>query len=62
MTWSEVPEEDRLEQEREVVPEPDDPESDVKGRSVADRPIEAPVDDVLEQRQDVAVDDDERYG
>jgi hypothetical protein len=58
MSRFDVPEADRLEQERVVSAEYDDEDdrSDVESRPRA-VPLEAPVDDVIEQRQVVADDD-----
>jgi hypothetical protein len=56
MTWFDTPEADRLEQEQEVMAGYDEEGSEAE-RAPRPVPFEAPVDDVVEQRQIVREDD-----
>ncbi|WP_156399330.1 hypothetical protein [Rhodococcus sp. Leaf278] len=50
----ETPTEDRVEQNLPIMDEPDEPSAD-------DLPTEADASDVLDQRAEVPLDDDDRY-
>lgn len=62
MSNAEVPDADALEQAEEVVPEePDEGEEPAHtGGPGGGLPVEAPVEDVLEQREEVPLDDEDR--
>jgi hypothetical protein len=53
VSWSDVPEADRQEQDQDVDWIDDDVYRDVTGGAPADIPLEAPADDVMQQRQEV---------